>query len=86
MAALNYGVRDVLIPEDNMRNLHELDKAVLEGLNFIPCKTVADVLRHALVHQLTANTENVKGEDQKSGFVAPRIHTEHSVPARAQNK
>ena len=48
MAALTYGVRDVLIPEDNMKNLEELDKAVIEGLNFISCRTAADVLKHAL--------------------------------------
>ncbi len=86
MAALTYGVRDVLIPEDNMRNLHELDKAVIEGLNFIPCRKASDVLRHALCPQLKAKTESVKEEEKKSEFAAPRIHTEHSVPARAKKR
>ncbi len=86
MAALTYGVRDVLIPEDNMRSLHELDKAVLEGLNFIPCRRASDVLRHALCPELTAKAESVKEEEKKSEFVAPSIHTEHSVPARAKKR
>jgi ATP-dependent Lon protease len=54
MAAYSYGVRDVLIPEDNMRELHEIDKAAKEGLNFIPCRNISDVLRHALCTPLTA--------------------------------
>ncbi len=55
MAALSYGVRDVLIPEDNMRNLEELDSAVREGLNIIPCRTVKDVLSTALSRPLSAD-------------------------------
>ena len=86
MAALNYGVRDVLIPEDNMRNLDELDKAVLEGLNFIPCRKISDVLRHALCTELTGSVSGTKAEEKKSEFVAPRAHTEHTVPARAEKK
>jgi ATP-dependent Lon protease len=85
MAALTYGVRDVLIPEDNMRELHELDKAVIEGLNFIPCRKIDDVLRNALCPALKASTEGVKSEN-KSDFVAPHIHAEHSIPARADKK
>ena len=50
MAALSFGIRDVLIPEDNMRNLEELDSAVLEGLNIVGCKTVAEVLDRALAN------------------------------------
>ena len=48
MAALSFGINDVLIPEDNMRNLEELDPAVLDGLNIIGCKTVSEVLDRAL--------------------------------------
>ena len=49
MAAYAYGVRDVLIPRDNMRNLDECDTEATANLNFIPCDTVSDVLSFALV-------------------------------------
>ncbi len=49
MAAYSAGVTTVLIPKDNMRDFEELDGAVKENIRFIPCKTAADVLKHALV-------------------------------------
>ena len=48
MAAYSAGVKTVLIPEDNMRDFDELDPAVKENIRFIPCRTAADVLAHAL--------------------------------------
>ena len=49
MAAYAYGVSDVLIPRDNMRNLDECDKEASANLNFIPCDSISDVLNVALV-------------------------------------
>lgn len=49
MAAYKSGVKTVLIPKDNVKDLSEIDKTVREGLEFIPCETVSDVLHHAVV-------------------------------------
>lgn len=49
MAAYSAGVRTVLIPADNERNLDELDKAVREGLKIIPCKKASEALSLALL-------------------------------------
>ena len=49
MAAYTAGVSTVLIPEDNMRNLEEIDPLVRESLTFLPCKSAADVLSYALL-------------------------------------
>jgi ATP-dependent Lon protease len=49
MAAYKAGVRTVLIPEDNRKDLAEVDKAVLEGVEFICCKKASDVLQQALI-------------------------------------
>ena len=83
MAALTYGVRDVLIPEDNMRNLEDLDKAVIEGLNFIPCRNADDVLKHALCHPLEATACSCEKNEGKD-FIPPHIHAEKSIPARCE--
>ena len=48
MAAYSAGVRTVLIPQDNERDLDEIDTEVRENLEFIPCRKVSDVLSHAL--------------------------------------
>jgi ATP-dependent Lon protease len=49
MAAYSAGVSTVLIPEENLRNLEDIDPIVREALTFIPCKKADDVLRHALL-------------------------------------
>lgn len=49
MAAYNAGVTTVLLPKDNLKDLDEIDKTVRASLNFIPCTTVADVLKNAIV-------------------------------------
>ena len=49
LAAYRAGVKTVLIPEANVRDLDDIDKEAKENLTFIPCKTAADVLSHALV-------------------------------------
>ena len=48
LAAYRSGISTVLIPEDNMRDLDDIDAEAREHLRFIPCKTADDVLRAAL--------------------------------------
>ncbi len=50
MAAAAAGVRTVLIPSDNMREISELDPEAVKVLEIIPCRTLADVLTHALTN------------------------------------
>ena len=47
-AALRAGIKTVLIPHDNQKDLEEVDPKALEMMEFIPCKTVDDVLKVAL--------------------------------------
>ena len=67
MAAYAYGVSDVLIPRDNVRNLEDCDPEAIKGLNFIPCDTVSDVLKAALAKAPTARAPKHK-RDEESGF------------------
>ena len=48
MAALRYGITTVIIPEDNRRDLEEIDPLVRRSLNFVTAKTVDTVLEVAL--------------------------------------
>ena len=54
MAAYAYGVRTVLIPRDNMRNLDECDKEAVDNLQFLPCDTISDVLEASLMPEFKA--------------------------------
>ena len=48
LAAYRAGVKTVLIPADNVRDLDDIDKEAKENLTFIPCATATDVLANAL--------------------------------------
>ena len=48
MAALRHGIRTVIIPQENERDLEEIDQTVRRQLNFITAVTVDTVLEAAL--------------------------------------
>ncbi|WP_095589570.1 endopeptidase La [Actibacterium ureilyticum] len=50
LAALRGGIKTVLIPEENEKDLAEIPDNVKEGLTIIPVAHVRDVLAQALVH------------------------------------
>ncbi|NOD83547.1 endopeptidase La [Ruegeria sp. HKCCD6119] len=49
LAALRGGIKTVLIPEENEKDLADIPDNVKEGLKIIPVKHVSEVLEHALV-------------------------------------
>ncbi|MBQ9468744.1 MAG: endopeptidase La [Clostridia bacterium] len=49
MAAYKAGVHTVLIPEDNRKDLPDVDKAVREEVSFICCRSASEVLDRALL-------------------------------------
>ncbi|CAN1607152.1 K01338 lon; ATP-dependent Lon protease [Candidatus Pelagibacterales bacterium] len=53
LAALRGGIKTVLIPDENEKDLAEIPKNVIEGLKIIPVKTVDEVLKVALIKSLT---------------------------------
>ncbi|ALJ35027.1 endopeptidase La [Azospirillum brasilense] len=52
LAALRGGLKHVLIPKDNEKDLAEIPDNVKRGLEIIPVSTVDDVLKHALVREV----------------------------------
>ncbi len=67
MAALRHGVRTVIIPKDNERDLEEIDQTVRKSLNFITAQTVETVLDAALNRpaELFPNLLSTIPEDMK---------------------
>ena len=65
-AAYNMGIRTLLIPKENMRDIAELDEVVRNEVNFIPCETLDDVLKNALVYpaEKISTAENDKKEEK----------------------
>ncbi len=48
MAAYKAGIRNVIIPKDNARDIVEIDEAVKSRINFIPVSTIDEVLKLVL--------------------------------------
>ncbi|MFW8636231.1 endopeptidase La [Cribrihabitans pelagius] len=53
LAALRGGVKTVLIPQENEKDLPDIPDNVKEGLEIIPVSHVSEVLKHALVSEPT---------------------------------
>jgi ATP-dependent Lon protease len=53
LAALRAGIKTVIIPSDNEKDLADIPDNVKRGLKIMPVSTVDDVLKHALTKPLT---------------------------------
>ena len=51
LAALRGGIKTVIIPEDNAKDLAEIPDNVKSGLDIIPVSRMGEVLQHALLRQ-----------------------------------
>ena len=63
MAAYSAGVRTILIPADNLKDLKDVDIAVRENVTFIPCSRASEVLANALVSSDAIAVDSVKKAD-----------------------
>ena len=74
-AALRAGIRTVLIPEDNKKDLSEIDKDVLKNLTIIPISEAKSILEHTLAKPIVAlnlsESEIIKS--QKSAISSTNI-------------
>ena len=76
MAALRHGIRTVIIPADNERDLNDIDPTVRRSLNFITARTVDTVLEAALNNFAEDNVpvllnklpEDVKSKNRNAGI------------------
>lgn len=75
MAALRHGIRTVIIPKDNERDLSEIDPVVKGALNFVTAQTIDTVLETALnrKHEMIPGMLQDLHEDVKSRTRKPII-------------
>jgi ATP-dependent Lon protease len=79
LAALRGGIRTVIIPEENKKDLADIPKNVTQGMEIVPVRWIDEVLDIALVRPLlprekeaAASTPDAPRSDE--GGVAPRAH------------
>lgn len=59
LAARRAGVKTILFPFENEKDLEEIPEAVRSKITFIPVKTMDDVLEHALVRSIKDENKSV---------------------------
>ncbi|MFT4706506.1 MAG: ATP-dependent Lon protease, partial [Ascidiaceihabitans sp.] len=70
LAALRGGIKTVLIPVDNEKDLPEIPDNVKEGLTIIPVSHVSEVLEHALVSKPTPIEWDEVAEEEAAAAAA----------------
>ena len=65
LAAKNAGIKTVLVPKENERDVEELSTEITKGLGIIPVEHMDEVLKLALTKE--ENTESKKDSDKGSG-------------------
>ncbi|MCL4133929.1 UNVERIFIED_CONTAM: hypothetical protein GTU68_010403 [Idotea baltica] len=83
LAALRGGVKTVLIPEENEKDLAEIPDNVKDGLKIIPVKHVSEVLKHALVRQPEAIEWDEAAEEEAAAARAALTPADDGSTARA---
>jgi ATP-dependent Lon protease len=79
LAALRGGMRTVLIPAENEKDLAELPSTVREGLEIIPVDHVDEVLARALVEPL----QPIEWTDADEHAAEPPVHPPVADPGAA---
>jgi len=69
LAALRGGIKKVLIPEENAKDLVDIPDSVKNGMEIVPVSRMDEVLKHALVRQPIP----VEWEEDEKAVVAPAI-------------
>ncbi len=68
MAAYRAGIKTVILPKENEKDLRDIDPTVREGLRFVPVETIDAVLAEALVYPENHNSSR---EELTVAFAPP---------------
>jgi ATP-dependent Lon protease len=79
LAALRGGIKTVLIPEENEKDLEEIPDNVKECLKIIPVSHVSEVLKHAL----TSIPEKIEWDESAEEAAAAKLSSEGNKSATA---
>ncbi|WIY24063.1 endopeptidase La [Parasedimentitalea psychrophila] len=83
LAALRGGVKTVLIPKDNEKDLPEIPDNVKEGLEIIPVSHVSEVLKYALTRAPEAIEWDEEAEEEAAAARAALRHPDGGSGATA---
>jgi ATP-dependent Lon protease len=64
LAAKRAGVKDLLLCEDNRKDIEEIKEYYLAGLNFTYVRDMSDVLKFALLNEQVKNARNLTVKEE----------------------
>jgi ATP-dependent Lon protease len=79
LAALRSGIKKVMIPEENVKDIAELPESVKNGLELVPVSHLDEVLKHALVRQPTPIVWDEEAEEAAAAARAKSADTGESA-------
>ncbi len=79
LAAHRAGLKTFILPQKNMRDLHEIDRDILDAIEIVPAESVSDVLDRALMEMAAPRRER-----RGAGFVLPLTAPESPSPINAR--
>ncbi|TMJ39424.1 MAG: endopeptidase La [Alphaproteobacteria bacterium] len=77
LAALRGGIKTVLIPEENAKDLVEISESIKKGLDIVPVSRMDEVLARALVRK----PEPIEWDEEKAKPTETSVSTEPAVEA-----
>ncbi len=86
MAAYSAGVKTIIIPSDNLKDLDKIDPVVRENVTFIPCRRACEVLSNALVMSDSLSRTDIDNEGLPCAECIPAAERSHTrVGAKGKN-
>ena len=79
LAALRGGIKTVLIPEDNVKDLADIPANVKNGMEIVPVSRMDEVLKRALIRQ----PEPIVWQEEEAASPAKKTEEEDALSARA---
>ena len=81
LAAHRAGLKTFVLPAKNQRDLHEIEKDILDAIEVVPVETLSEVLDHALMDAAAPRRRERRG----AGFVLP-VPGGDSPPINARSR
>jgi len=51
-------IKKIVFPFDNLKDLEDIPEAIKKDIEFVPVKTMDEVLEHALIHKPQRGSQN----------------------------
>ncbi len=80
LAAHRVGIRDILVPEDNRKDVPEIPAKIRGDLHFTYVKSMDEVVREALLPPVTEGEDGVPKDEAEQTAAVARTPTDRAVP------